>query len=697
MVSGAVGAAMLAAYAIVSATAPTAPPLSPSALGDELYDAGDYRRAADALRAAYRETPTAELRFRLARALYGAGDFAGALEVLETRREAPTPQDSALAAETLLRLSRFDEARAAAEAAGSAYAGRFALIAARAYYAQGDHARAETHLAEALRSGGEAVAEAWLFRARVALEKGTPDEARASIKRALEAGAAESAAGALETEILIRAGETQAARAKLAKSAGPSRQRLFGRKARAAFDAQTEYLLGFADAADGDYANAARRLRAVEPWLTHQLHGRLILAAVKDGVGDSAQAEALYLDARRAAPGDPVALDAMAALHARAGRSREALEAAAALQTVSPQLGALRRLSVLARLDDVDGLLEAARSVETNAPAPPFASVALFGAGSAAARDDAANRPMLETLAAAGAARATGDAARAVKAAGALAPYTDNAAALMLAGDLMVIAGDDRAARERYRAAAALAPAAWAPQAGLLRLDVRAGDYADARRRLETQVAVSETGEAGHFPERLALARLLRAQGEAKAATEILAPVAERLAASANDALTYAELLAAAGETKRLADFAGAVRRAHPAAPETVGVLALAGLDREAAAAARRAVLSSPGDPARIDAYRAAMARIGASADAESFIEALARARPEATAPGTEKSVSREAAARAYYHDPADAAAAFQYGAALRAAGNPTAAAVLREACFHAAQAACAAANREET
>ncbi|MEQ8934220.1 MAG: tetratricopeptide repeat protein, partial [Amphiplicatus sp.] len=224
-------------------------PLARTEFGDQLFEGGDYARAADALRAAYRAAPSEELRFRLARALYGAGDFAGALEALEASERETVPAQLALRAEAFASLGRFDEARRAAEAAGPDYAGRFALISARTYYAQGDYARAESHIADALRAGGEALGEAWLFRARIAFEKGVIDEARAAARRAAEAGAEPRAVEAIEIEALVRTGDMKEALKRIAGVALPARKGLFGGRARVDIDAQTEYLSGFASAA----------------------------------------------------------------------------------------------------------------------------------------------------------------------------------------------------------------------------------------------------------------------------------------------------------------------------------------------------------------------------------------------------------------------------------------------------------------
>lgn len=659
------------------------------ALGARLFEAGEYRRAAEALRLAMREAPSEERRMMLARALFAAGDYPGAIDALADPAGRAPPARTALRAEALARLGRYDEARDVAPDVTAAFPGRFSLIAARALHAQGDMAAAERELASALRHGGDALAEAWLFRARLALERGAHDEARAAARRAGEAGASARAVAAVEVEAMIREGRLDDARARLAP---PGRPPLFGPRRKPRNDPQTDYLLAMADAAGGGYAKAARRLRALEQHLAQDPRGRLVLAAVKLGAGDAAQAEALYRDARRAAPRDPVALDALAAFLSRTGRTDEALAVAGALETAAPRLGRLRRLAILESAGETDRLVEAARAVRDAGPATAFASTAIFGAASDAARRDHGDRRRLEALAAAGAARASGEVAAIAAALEGIRQYTDDPAAAVLAGDMAVLLGVDGEARTHYAAAAALAPSAWAPCEGLARLDIRAGDVAAARGRLGD----AQTDERGEFKRRLMLARALAMLGEAGRALEALSPVAGRLAVTGESALLYAGLLAEAGDPASLDMFAAAVRRASPASLHTAQVLTLAGRDAEAAAAARRALAGAPGDERARAVYLAAMQKIDRAQEAEDFLSAMARAHPPGSAPPKE-SVSLEAARGAYGGDPGDARSALQYGTLLEQAENPQSGPVLREACFLGAVAACRPLQGEET
>lgn len=679
--------AVVGGAVILSRTDSPAP--DADARGARLFEAGEYRRAAEALRLAMRESPSEERRMMLARALFAAGDYAGALEALAGAADRASPEQTALRAEALARLGRYDEARDVAREVTAAFPGRFSLIAARALHAQGDMAGAERELASALRYGGDALAEAWLFRARLVLERGAHDEARAAARRAGEAGAGVRAVSAVEIEAIIREGRLDEARSRLAP---PGRPQLFSQRRSLRNDPQSDYLLAMVDAASGDYAAALRRLRPLEQHLARDPRGRLILAAARLGAGDVAQAEALYRDARRAAPRDPVALDALAAFLSQAGRTDEALTVAGALQTASPRLGRLRRLAILENAGETDRLVEAAREVRDAGPAPPFASTAIFGAASDAARRDHGDRRRLEALAAAGAAGASGEVAAIAAALEENRRYTDKPAAASLAGDMAVLLGRDGEARKHYAAAAALAPSAWAPREGLARLDIRAGDIAAVRGRL----GEAQPDERGDYRRRVMLARALVMLGETKAAAEALAPLANSLAFAGETAVLYAGLLAEIGDVSSLETFAAAVRRASPASLHAAQVLTLAGRDAEAAAAARRALAGAPGDEMARAAYLAAMRRTDRAQEAEDFLMALSRAHHLGSSPPKE-SVSLETALGAYGGDPGNARSALQYGTLLEQAQNPQSGPVLREACFLGAIAACRPSQGEET
>ena len=140
----------------------------PAELARSLMQQGEYSRAADMLRAAYRARPSESLRMELARALLSSGDYEGALETL---RADSLDSETSLArdymrAEALIRMQRFDDAAELTSTmpAAERLNGRTLLILARAAYGLGDFDRAGALIGEALRTGGDALGEAWLLR-----------------------------------------------------------------------------------------------------------------------------------------------------------------------------------------------------------------------------------------------------------------------------------------------------------------------------------------------------------------------------------------------------------------------------------------------------------------------------------------------------------------------------------------------------
>ncbi|MBB5519192.1 hypothetical protein [Amphiplicatus metriothermophilus] len=585
----------------------------PAERGLALLEAGDYVRAAESLRAAYRAAPSQELRLALARALIAAGDPGAALRALA--EDAPeSSADDMLRAAALFHLGRYDEARAAAGAAAAGpYAGRAALIAARVAHLEGARAEARAALARALRLGGEARGEAWLFRARLALEDGALAAARAAARRASEAGAGARAVEAVEIEALIREGDFGAARAALR-----AREKRPG-----VSDPYTDYLHAMLAAAQDDAREAVRRAGAAEPFLTGEPRGRVFLALIRAWAGGRAQAEALFASAAARAPGDPLAGEAEARFFIEAGRPDAAERAARRLAAARPPEARATARLLLVEIAARRGALDAAfaRALEggqAGAPGPGPAAM-LLGPYAAPARAQSERRARsLAWLAAGDALARESEAEEIAGALAALAPYADDPLTDALAGALLLRAGDEAGARVRLEAAAA-APGFWAPLARLVALAP-----GEAGPRLDAFIAANPD----HAPARLERARLLQAQGRAGAARDALAPAADGLAHDAAGARLYAALLDETGDEDGLQAFADALRRRDPAGAGTIAALAAAGRHEAAAGAARRALAAGAGDATTIAAYARAMREIGRGAEAAAFLRALAAGRP---------------------------------------------------------------------
>lgn len=661
------GALALAAVVITADfQAPRSPAGGSAAAGERLMAAGDYARAVSAMRAAYREAPSPERRLALARALLGAGDYGGALDLLSRTEDGqgePPPAYAGAArhieAEALIRAQRFDEAAALAHALSDMAPGdgRASLVMARASYGVGARAAAEAHLRAALRAGGEALADAWLLRARLALDAQDVRLARSAIARAREAGAAESLAAALAVEAEIRAGALDRAEALIdarAAASGPARRR----------DARTEKLRAHIDMVRGDYRSAARRVRAISPWLFSEPQGTLFAALVHESDGDEAQAESLYLAALRTAPDDPLVLDAYAAFLTRSDRLETAPAMIDRLGAADPGAARFRRAALAQSAGQADALLSIVRA--GGSPARPLSpSARVFGPHAAPAVMETEAAASLAVLFDAVSTLQDGEAGGLTPMAARLLAREGDAAAAVLAGELLLAAEDDRGALAAFERALSAEPAMHAGLAGLLRVHVRAGAPEGALERLDAAAAES-------LAARLLLARLYRHLGRGDVAASTLIPVSRMLLQQTDGALFFATLLNEQNAGRQLARFAGEMRRAQSAAPETAEILAMAGRPREAASAARAALLDAPADPARRALYAKLMAALGRETESAALLGALPHPAPMAADGGG--STAFETLRRGYLATPENAGAARRYADALLEAGERAAA-----------------------
>lgn len=672
---------------------------SASELGVAYMGDGDYRRAAETLRAAYRIHPSEETKVALARALLGSGDYAGVLDLLKSGEPEADARYGHLRAEALMRAERYDDARAVASEilAANPADGRSMLVSARALYGLGDADAAAEFLSKALRARDGVLGDAWLFRARMALDANDLGAAAGALARAREAAAPERILALFDSEVLLRAGDFAAARAAL-----PVPLRRKNSRKAPVIDAQREYALARIDAAAGDYLSAARRIRAIKPALAGEPNGALVAGLIHEGSRDIAQAESQYRSALTLAPNDAALLDALAAMLTKTKRYDEALAVAERLQTAAPSLGALRRMTIFAALGDEDRVLAAARRIDRAGIAPTAAAVA-FGVNSKAAKEDAARLAKSITLAGAATALQQGG-AKAAETADVLTAFSTDPVALALAGDLYFAAGDDAAAAADFDRALALAPHFEAALEGRLRAHIREGDLGDAETWLFSVIATDADNRAA----RVALARLLRKDGREFEAAAALSPVANRLFERPRDALLYGDLLASIGAAAEVEDFARKARHNSATAPLAAEILARAGRLDSAGLAARDALLDSPEDESRGEDFASLMIELGRTSEATVFANGLLARRPGAM--GAQRALARlasgeiprasirdagsaptaEIARKAYLGDPTDPLAASRFGRALLASGAEDAGArVLREACFFSLEGYC--------
>ncbi len=662
-------------------------PSDPRALSAEFARSGDYQNAANVLRAAYRAKPDEQLRLEAARAYLVSGDNYSTIELLKDHSTESAFEFSRrhLYAEALVRARRYDAAAQEAEllAASSGGDGRARLLLARVAYGLGDFDRASRELGAAIRIGGESQAEAWLFRARIALNDNDLEAARGAAARAASANAPPAALSAIEIEALARAGDyvgAKAALAALAASKDPL-ARLLALK-----------LGAFLDASEGRYREAARLLRDIGGIVEADPYGDLFIARVEALDGDAAQSAARVKRALEASPDNGAIAEAGVDRLVEAGALDEAAAAAQHLQEREPRRGVRAAMQVARARSDFDALARLALAAPLGAP-PSSIDAMVFGPRSHAAARSADARAADKRLVDAAAAARRGDDGAAVEAALALAGPGADPPALLLAGEILIAANSDAAARRLFESAAG-SPAALI---GLVRLDVRAGDLLGAERRL----ALNE--RAGELV--LVRARAVARQGRLEDAAAILAPLAADWPASAQDAVFAAGVFAETGAGEALAALAAHARRRFAGTLEASEVFLSAGLEQEALLAARAAVLASSPEGGRAERYADIARRLGRIAEARAFLAelassagdnpALARAvrildggPPEALA--DDDPVQIREARNAYLGSPHSAEAAFAYGEALAAQGEGERAIRLkREACFWSSAAVC--------
>ncbi|MEX0645315.1 MAG: hypothetical protein WD076_08390, partial [Parvularculaceae bacterium] len=498
--------------------------------------------------------------------------------------------------------------------------------------------------------------------------------------RAGEADATARDIAILMAEADMREGEFAAARRGLEVITANRR----GRARR--IDPQSEYLLARIDAAMGDYRAAARRLRSVRALVAGESHASLVMGLVLERSGDVAQAESELRRSLANAPEDQMRLDALAGFLIRARRYDEADEIVERLFAASPGAGALRQIEILLARGDADGAVALAKEVSGSAPASTASAIA-FGARSAAALAEEQALALPRALISMAGVAADAKPAAIRDAAIALSGYKESAALRILAGELYLAAGEDERAQAEFDNALAAAPRSASALVGRVRVDVRGGDLRSAEGRLFSILAAETENQTA----RLALARVLCADGRAAEAAALLRPIAARLAMTRADAALYGALLTSIGASGELAEFADQVRRARPFDPDTVKLLDDAGRLDDASLGAREALLRAPFDQVRKEAYVALMERRGRASEASGLIEALAhRRRAEAEAissappPGSlPPEISLSEARAAYFSASTDPAIASRFGMALEEAGAlEEAARVRREAAF---------------
>ncbi len=556
---------------------------------------------ARAIGARWRLVKSDALALRYAEALAAAGLYDELLKELRDGGLLAADERARLlfASEAMLRQRRYDDANETARRDGDDP--WFSFIRARAHYALTPDAKAVfDDLQDALRGPDALAAEAWLFRARLALDVNDFETAAAAGRRAREAGAGERHVNAVAIESLIRTGEEAAAARLLAER---------NRQKRA--DDADARLAAMISLRQGDARAAARRLAAAGG---KDGPNDLLAALAKWRAGDIAQA---YAQAERElilAPQNWMALDLLAAIARDMGKGEEADRLIERLAASRPGLATVRRL----RLQTDPDAAYAALATLSGASDISGVGAALLGADAdlpEALREATQGERALIALAAALAANEVKAIdPDSVSAGGAVDPIV-----LTFGGAGYEALGEWAKADEMYVRASVVAPDFFRPVMNAADLARRRGANSRAIKLL------SRFAEAhpDHVEARLALARAYEAAADFNAAADAYARIApEILFASPEAARAYAAAATQAGRTAREAMLIAAAAGATDA--KILGeTLFIAGDDEGAAAALRKALIADPANQEIARRYVEAMTRLGRGDDAQSLLKAI--------------------------------------------------------------------------
>ena len=588
---------------------------TPAEFGEVLFSSGKYARAAETLKASYRLDPSPENRFQLMTAQYASGDYAG---VLETGYDDESRQSALLRAEALLKLHRYAEAKRIALdlLAENAFDGEAEFVVARSAYALGEKEAAQERLKSAIRSLGPNAGEAWVFRARMAIDGDENALARSAGARALEAGVSEERVEALEIETLIRKGKLDQA----ARALSSRKIRLQNRfNAAATFDLQGLYLEAELLNARNETVEAARLFELISPWLKHEIRGPLKLAAVNWAAGDHAQAAALLKDYLQETPNDWVSLDLYAAFFAARGDFDAAFDAIQQLLIEKPSLGQFRRFRTELAADAYDRayatIFEA--SFDDEGDGLTTAKQFLFGAQRQASAE-------IEQYVRLAALVRESDKDSAVASA---SNYSgNNPLEFVLTGAAHLRASKIKNATAMFDRALKVAPDFHQALTHRILADIYTEEYANARKRL---TAILDDNPED-ISARMLLARVLRVENKTDNAVALLESHENALLATPESALFYADLLQIVDARAQLTSFSDLARRTAPEALSTAVLIKMSGRLSEAAKAYRAALLASPDDGARARDYGRIMQTLGREREAISLLDTLVRRNPAA-------------------------------------------------------------------
>lgn len=545
-----------------------------------------------------------------ASALSLAGDFESLLVAID--EEGLLDDDPRLRAvyrtSALFHLRRFDDA--ISESKKVADDASTALIAARAAYAlNADPEGANASIAAVLRTTVANPAlniEAWLFRARTALDANDLATADAAIARAIESGAAGNAVDLMSIERSIRAGDVASAEERLDQRDASLRA------ANPDFvsDPGSERLRAMAAMHRGAPIEATRHLRAAHGDIDSRF--LLLSALIRRSANDDGQAMALLASGN--SHSDWVAADLQ--LHASTTSTDRARALLARMESGNPLLASIRQVERALSAKDLDAAHAALSAVRE--PARSGAEAFLLGRAFKATSEPSEN--MQRLLEAAIALRNEGPvAARATV--DALTGEGADALSVLVAANILNAAGEIDAAASVYKRSFDITPSAVAAL-GAAKALTRLGQNAEAERILKAAIAQRPTDRDLN----VALARMFVGRGETAAAVSALARVPVR---SLLEDVASAELRLELARDSGPDAVAAFLKEAEAAAPSTLGLARLAeraGRDDIAARAFRGVVVAVPTSLSASTGYLESMTRLGRREEALTMLETAARA-----------------------------------------------------------------------
>lgn len=503
-------------------------------------------------------------------------------------------------AESHLRERRYSQA--VEIASGDASDPFLAFVRARAGYAlAADWAPVADDVSTALRGPKELAAEAWLFRARIALDANEFAIAEAAARRAVESGADQARADLVAIEVAVRQGDFSTAATRLA--------------ARAAKKSGVGEDLRLAAIIRIEEDDAWSALRLLETAKVEDASAPLLAAYAKWRAGDIAQAYAIVDAELAAAPENWAALDLAAAIAHDFGRARAARDYADRLFAARPALAIIR---ILRRDGDLDGAYARLAGLP-GAGGTTGVGAMLLGAAADLPQDLRELDAQEESAIALARALAGGDAAR-LRVAVRGAAYLNEPLLLTLGGEATARLGDLAQADEFFARATVLAPDFFAP------VRLRAAQASDKARAISILQEFAES-HPDHAGAAMTLGAVAAAAGEAALATQAYERVdPERLFADEVARLAYIRAAHAVGG-ERL-DRAIMAAEAHAPSQEALGLVHLAaGDDARAIAPLRKALIGEAAGDSTATAYLEAMSRLGRAEEAQSLLSEIERKR----------------------------------------------------------------------